>query len=143
MEGEKEILKEWIVEYLKSKDAVTKQITAIKRDSENADVVIEGALKNKYVIVQPEFNDLSKLDFFKEKHVVIVTKNTRENVEFLITHWDVLAKNPHLSIYFVNPESSLDKRWIIFPATHNRITEKKALRKGIESLYATVEPWKG
>ncbi len=142
MAGAKEVLKEWIVNYLKSRDAMTKQITSIRNDSENVDVFVEGSLKNQYVIIQPELNDISKLDSLKDKHVVLVTANTKQNVEFLITNWDVIAKYQHLCLYFVNPDSSLDKRWIIYPATHNRITERKALRKGLESMFSTVEPWR-
>jgi hypothetical protein len=138
----KAVLVDWIVEYLKSRDAMQRQITAIKKNEQDVDVVVEGSLKNQYVIVQPELSDISKLGLLKDKHAVIVTANTKENVEFLITNWAELAKYPHLSIYFVNPNSSLDTRWVIFPATHDKITERKALRKGLESLYATVEPWK-
>jgi hypothetical protein len=138
----KDVLTGWIIEYVKSKDLLTRQITAIRQNEQNVDVVIEGTLKNQFVIIQPALGDLGKLAQLKDKHVVLVTVNTRENVDFLITHWDELARYPHLSIYFVNPHSSLDKRWVIFPATHDRITERKALRKGLESLYATVEQWK-
>ncbi|MEM4247548.1 MAG: hypothetical protein QXR48_02890 [Candidatus Woesearchaeota archaeon] len=142
MKEAKTVLIDWIVEYLKSKDANIKQITAIKKNEQNVDVVVEGSLKSQYIIVQPQFNDVSKLDSLKDKHAIIVTANTKENVEFLITNWDALAKYPHLSIYFVNPNSALDKRWIIFPATHDKITERRALRKGIESMFSTVEEWK-
>ncbi len=138
----KEVLKEWIVNYLKSRDAMTKQITAIRSGSENVDVFVEGLLKSQYVIVQPELNDIGRLDSLKDKHVVLVTANTKKNVEFLIANWDALSKYPHLSIYFVNPHSAIDKRWIIYPATHDRITERRALRKGLESMFSTVEEWK-
>jgi hypothetical protein len=139
----KDILKDWIVEYVKSKDAMTRQITSIKTNAENVDVFVEGTIKTQFIIVQPELNDLGKLDSLKDKHIVLVTANTKENSEFLIEHWVELIKYPHLCVYFVNPNSSLDKRWIIFPATHDKITERRTLRKGIESLYATVEPWSG
>ncbi|MEM2915806.1 MAG: hypothetical protein QXT19_00385 [Candidatus Woesearchaeota archaeon] len=143
MSEAKQIFTDWIVEYLKSKDANIKQIISIKKSEQGVDVVVEGALKSQYILVQPEFKDLSMLDSFKDKHAVIVTANTKKNVEFLITNWDVLTKYPHLSIYFVNPNSATDKRWIIYPATHDRITERRALRKGLESMFLTVEEWKG
>lgn len=138
----KQVLKEWAVEYVKSKDVMTKQITNIKQNASEADVIVEGTLKSQYIIVQPELNDLNKLQGLKDKHVLLVTANTSENMDFLIGHWDELIQYPHLSVYFVNPNSSMDKRWVIFPATHDRITERNALRKGLESLYATVEPWR-
>ncbi len=138
----KDVLKDWIVEYVKNKDAMTRQITSIQKDAENVDVFVEGTLKSQFIIVQPELNDLGKLDSLKDKHIVLVTANTKENAEFLISNWPELVKYPHLCVYFVNPNSSMDKRWVIFPATHDKITERRSLRKGIESLYATVEPWK-
>jgi hypothetical protein len=137
----KAVLRDWIVEYVKSKDLLIKQITAIKQDEQNCDVVVEGTVKSQYIIVNPALGDLGSLDALKDKHVVLVTANTKENMEALIKNWDRLIQYPHLSVYFVNPNSSLDKRWVIFPATHARITERSALRKGLESLYATVEPW--
>ena len=139
----KAVLKDWIVEYVKSKDAMTRQITSMKTDAENVDVFVEGTIKTQFIIVQPELNDLGKLDSLKDKHIVLVTANTKDNAEFLIGHWAELVKYPHLCVYFVNPNSSMDKRWVIFPATHDKITERRTLRKGIESLYATVEPWSG
>ncbi len=138
----KEVLTDWILNYIKSRDAMTKQITGIKQNEQDADFVVEGTLKTQFIIVQPQLNDLSALQTHKEKHIVLVTTNTKENSEFLISNWPELVKYQHLSIYFVNPNSSLETRWVIFPATHDKITERKALRKGIESLYATVEPWK-
>lgn len=140
--ADKELLCDWIVGFLKNKDAVAKQITGIRKNAEGVDVVIEGSLKNQFVVVQPILSDISRLDSLKDKHAVLVTANKKENVEFLISNWQSLAKHPHLCIYFVNPNSSTDKKWVIFPATHDRITEHCALRKGLESMYATVEPWK-
>lgn len=137
---EKEELAAWIVDYLKSKDAITKQITAIKQNQPTADVIIEGSLKNQFIIIQPELADFKKLDPLKDKHIVLVTKNTKANMEFLIKNWNEFIKYLHMSVYFINPNSSTDKRWTIFPATHNKIIEKNSLKKGIESLYATVEP---
>ncbi len=142
MAEQKQLFVDWIVEFLKNKDAVVRQITNVRKNAEGVDVVIEGSLKNQFVVVQPVLSDLAKLDALKDKHAVLVTANTKENVEFLISNWNVLAKFPHLCVYFVNPNSSTDKRWVIFPATHDRITERRALRKGLESMYATVEPWK-
>jgi hypothetical protein len=142
MPEQKEVLASWITEYVKSRDVMTRQITAIRQNEQNADVVVEGTVKSQFIIVQPALSDLGRLEALKDKHVVLVTANTKENLDFLIGHWQDFIKYRHLSVYFVNPNSSMDKRWIIFPATHDAITERRALRKGLESLYATVEPWK-
>jgi len=142
MAGTKELLCDWIVGFLKSKDVNARQITAIRKNEQGVDIVVEGALKSQHIIVKPVLGELDILESLKDRHAVLVTTNSKENVEFLISNWDALAKYPHLCIYFVNPNSATDKRWVIFPATHNRIAERTALRKGIESMYATVEPWK-
>ncbi len=138
----KEALMEWIIEHVKSKDILTKQITAIKQQEQDADVVVEGVLKHQFIFIQPLLSDLSRLGQLKEKHVILVTANTKDNLEFVIAHWPELVEYPHLCLYFVNPKSALDTRWMLFPAAHDRITEREVLRKGLESLFATVEPWR-
>lgn len=131
----KEQLKNWIITYFKSKDAHTKHITQIKEDAGMADLLVEGQ-KPKAVFIQPELKEIPPS---LGRHTVLVTLNTRENLQFVLKNWQELCKNQHLSIYFVNPQSKQEQKWVVFPATHDKITERKTLKKGLESLFATVE----
>ena len=53
-----------------------------------------------------------------------------------------LSSLPMLSIYFVNPNSSTEKKWIIYPFTHSKITEHSALKLGLMTLFESVEEYK-
>src|SRR3989344_3561562 len=71
----------------------------------------------------------------------LVFYNARQNLDAVVKHWEKLVKcKRHFSIYFVNPFSKLDKRWVIFPVTHALVTEKGGLKPGLEALFITVDP---
>jgi hypothetical protein len=78
-----------------------------------------------------------------EKNVLLVTINRRQNVDMLASLWQELLNYPKLSIMFVNPYSNLEKKWIIMPHVHEKITERKALKLGLYSLLSTVEEYNG
>jgi hypothetical protein len=42
-------------------------------------------------------------------------------------------------MYFVNPESATDKKWMIYPHTHHKISDPSSLKLGLESLFSTVQ----
>ena len=55
-------------------------------------------------------------------------------------NWDKLIDFKFLSVYFVNPWSSLDKKWVIYPYTHNRIADEDSLETGLKSMFEMIEP---
>jgi hypothetical protein len=57
-----------------------------------------------------------------------------------LKNWSKLITIPKLSVYFVNPFSETDKRWIIFPYTHHQISEQESLSNGLRSLFESVDP---
>ena len=70
----------------------------------------------------------------------MVTYNTKEAFDAVIKNWEKLAKfKRHFSIYFVNPFSRTEKRWTIYPMTHDMVTEKAGLKPGLASLFLTVD----
>ncbi|MCX8146893.1 MAG: hypothetical protein N3D84_00285 [Candidatus Woesearchaeota archaeon] len=70
----------------------------------------------------------------------LVVYNTKENIDFLINNWELFSKfNNNFSIFFVNPFSKTEKRWAIYPMTHDIIAERKNLRQSINVLASNVE----
>jgi hypothetical protein len=131
------ILKEWAYNYIKNKDAFLKNIISI----DNAPTGLLVKYKNKdQIIITSEKLDIKLLKKKKESdNLFIFTYNTKNNLESLISMWDSIIKYKSLSICFVNQESKLEKRWIIHPYTHNKISERSALKQGLMSLFQTVE----
>lgn len=134
------VLKEWIIEYIKNKDIFTKSIKDIKQS--NNEIIVEHTNKVHAFIVIPFIEDINpitrKIDASSE-FISLVIFNSKDNLNKVIENWEKLSKNPKFSIYFVNPFSSLEKKWIIFPSTHSLISSGSNLKKGLLALFSTVE----
>ena len=127
-------LKEWMQIYLKSRDAIQKVITGF--ENLNGDFVVHKNSTDILFLIRPEFTNTDEI---ADKAVGLVVLNTKKNLNFVISNWDTLSKLKGLCIYFVNPKSN--DKWMLFPYTHDRITEKSALKRGLESLFSMVPPY--
>ncbi len=136
----KEDLKDWILHYLKSKDVFQKAIQGIQEDQDGYDLLVKRSDNDQHVLILPELTDLAAVEKkCNDKHLLVVVANSRKNLTFVLKNWLRLATHKRLCLFFVNPKSITEKRWIIYPHTHNAITEKSALKKGLEALFATVD----
>jgi hypothetical protein len=134
------VLKEWTLEYIKNKDLFTKSIKSIKqRDNK---IIVEHTNKIHTYIIVPFIKDIrgiTEKTAKKDGFISLVIFNSKENLEIIIKNWEELAKNQKFSIFFVNPFSSTEEKWIIYPSTHSRISSPFSLKKGLLALFATVE----
>ncbi len=131
MSNKNEELKKWLKAYLKSRLATS--LVHIE-ESENT-LFVEYTEKKHLYVIYPIFNEIAPLlDKVKSKEhsITIVALNTDKNVIQLVEWWDELAQYPQLSLFFVVPEMS--EKWAIFPFTHNKITERKYLEKGLRAM---------
>ena len=137
----KQHLTEWITTYLKNRDLMFRKIESIEQNKGGFDFCIKFKDKEQFFIVQPTMKDIISLlsKFGSEHHFGLAVFNTHENFDILIKNWARFAEVKNLSIYFINPFSNLDKKWIIHPNTHNSICEKNALVKGLKSMFETVD----
>jgi len=72
----------------------------------------------------------------KEGVIIVICLNSKKNLVFLIERWDVFIKNPKLKIMFVNQK--LNQNWSVIPYIHTKITEPKALKPGLKSLFNSI-----
>lgn len=133
-------LKNWFKDYRKSRDAFKLEITSIK-DSKDFDLVIEKSKGKEAAIIKPILNNLKEdLEKFSKEDLdrwFIITLNNENNFKYLLDNWINLIQYKKLCIYFVNPYSRLEKKWIIFPFSHSLISERD-VEKGLRSLFETV-----
>ncbi len=127
-------LKEWTQIFLKSRDALQKTITGF--ESLNGDFLVHKTTGDVLFLVRPEFANADEIVEKAQGSSGLVVLNTKKNVDAVISSWDKLAKLKGLCIYFVNP--NLNEKWLLYPYTHDQITEKPALRRGLESLFSMV-----
>jgi len=132
-----DLLKEWVYNYIKNKDAFLKNILSIDKTSTG---LLVKYIDKDQIVITSERLDLKLLNKNKESDkLFIFTYNTKDNLETLISIWDSIIKYKSLSICFVNQDSKLEKKWIIQPYTHNKISERSVLKQGLISLFQTVE----
>ena len=127
-------LKEWAQIYLKSRDIMQKSITGF--ESSNGDFVVRKSTGDILFLVRPELSNADEVIEKSTGNSGLVVLNTKKNLDFVVSHWDKLANLKGLCIYFVNPRAN--EKWLLYPYTHDQITEKPALRRGLESLFSMV-----
>lgn len=99
--------------------------------------------KNAY-LVEPFADDkttISSIEKLKPYETCsLIVYNTKDNLSFVVKNWDRLAKfRKNFSITFVNPFSKTDKRWAIYPSTHDFVTEKSKIKQSLDVLFSNVE----
>ncbi len=133
-------LADWFERYIKNRDLIFRKIEEVKNQGDKV-IVKEKSGKETHYYSEPFPEDLAKTaDSIKEKECGILLYNTKDNFDKILKAWETLAKKPGLTIIFINPFSKIEKRWIIRPYTHNRITEPSALEQGLNSMYIMVDP---
>ncbi|MBW2997258.1 hypothetical protein KY349_02885 [Candidatus Woesearchaeota archaeon] len=133
-------LADWFVRYTKNRDLTFRKISSIKEEG-NKVIVEQKDGKKIHYLAEPFPEDFGKLaDSIKEDHKGIVVYNTLDNFESMIKVWKKLAGIPNLTIYFVNPFSKLEKKWIVRPYIHAKISDAESLEQGLNSMYIMVEP---
>lgn len=133
-------LTDWTEQYLKNKDLLTKSITSITKHDNGWTFTIIRKDGHQHVLVATTFTHDLLTKLAPDLNACIVLLNTHKNIEHVAEHWNQLITYPKLSLVFANPNASGDKRWSIFPHTHDKIIERKTLKNGLESLYLSVEP---
>ncbi|HLG23554.1 MAG TPA: hypothetical protein VI564_01345 [Candidatus Nanoarchaeia archaeon] len=137
----KDFLTEWALNFVKNKDAISKKIVSIEKNKNGFDLFVKHKDKEQFIIVMPS---LASLDGAIKKltnssHFTIVALSSKENFKMLVQNWKTLVEFKFLNVMFANPFSNLDKKWIIFPHTHNKICDEHSLELGLKSMFEMVE----
>ena len=134
MEG-KLNLKEWIKEFIKHKDVFLKTIVDIKDSNEGFNVKYKDK-QVKFIVEKDLVVAIKKLD---KKPISIATLNTLDNFDVLIQNWHKLVSFKDLTIFFINPDSMSERKWILRPHLHDKIADDDSLKTGLKSLFMSVD----
>ena len=135
-------LSDWAINLVKNRDILARQINEIEKSKGNFDFSVkykDG--KEVFFIIKALIDDINKIleKMDKNSHFCIITLNNKTNLGMVISNWKKLAEYEFLSIYFINPFSQLDKKWVICPYTHNKICDENSLEFGLKSMFEMVE----
>ena len=135
-------LLEWTISFIKNKDIVAKKIEKIENGKDGFDLYVKYKDREQYFIIVPNIADINSIvqRINNNSHFSIVTLNSKENFAIILKNWSKLIHFKFLNIIFINPFSELDKKWIIFPYTHHRISDESSLKNGLKAMFDMVEP---
>lgn len=136
---EVQYLSDWFVRFLKNRDLYFKKIKNIEQREDL--VIVEEKTKTVEYKLVPFTEDLKKLvgELNSDEHNGIVMYNNEGNFKAFMATWPQLVKVKNLIVYFINPFSKTEKKWMVYPMTHHRISEKESLKTGLRTMFETVE----
>lgn len=143
-----QFLFDWTFHFIKNKDIILRKIVNIEEYMNQDYIFVEYKDKRMVYLVVPFIKDFDKtwndLQEFKKKTEsdasCIVMFNNKENLDKMVEKWSIVDKDPKFQLVFTNPFSMTEKRWIVIPFTHSRISEPSALKSGLKALFSTVDP---
>ncbi len=135
-------LVDWAIGFIKNKDIISKKIERIENGKDGFDLYAKYKDREQYFIISPNIADIDSIihRINNNFYFSIVTLNSRENFNIILKSWHKLVSFRFLNIIFVNPFSETDKKWIVFPYTHQRICDENYLENGLRSMFEMVEP---
>lgn len=134
----KVVLREWALAFVKSRDAFFRKVARFE-DVGSDFVAHYKDGKQQLHVIMPSLADLSQFiaKCPPEQHVVLITLNNKENKKAVVEHWKQLAGMKFLTLYFANPVSEGEKKWVIMPHVHDKICDGN-LMAGFNSLSEMV-----
>lgn len=135
-------LVDWTINFVKNKDIIAKKIEKIENGKNGFDLYVKYKDREQYFIIAANILGIDSIikRINNNYYFSIVTLNSRENFDIILKNWDKLINFKFLNIIFVNPFSDLDKKWIVFPHTHHKISDESSLKNGLKAMFETVEP---
>ena len=138
----RDFLVNWTINFVKNRDLISKKIEKIENGKDGFDLYVKYKDKEQFFIILTSMGDLESTikKINNNSNFCIVLLNSKENFQVTLKNWAKLADFKSLSIVFINPFSNSDKRWILYPNTHNKICDESSLETGLKSMFEMVEP---
>ena len=122
-------LNEWCVHYIRARDAFEQKLKSI----DEAPDKIVCHYKDKDATFLPIETLRSDLP---SGSLTVVCLQNQQNFDTLVSNFSEYAKNPNLTIIFLNPK--LDEKWLLKPAVHAAVADKANLKQGLATMYQMV-----
>ncbi len=127
---------------MKNRDLIRKDLEKIEKNKEGFDLVITFKDRKQFFIIMPEIDNIEEViaKINEKDYFGLVMLNTTNNFEMVVENWNKLVKFDSLMLYFINPFSTLDKKWVICPHVHHKICDKNSFKTGLKSMFDMVTP---
>lgn len=122
------LLREWMMLYVKHRDAYEKKLVHVHENQTEVIFEFRDRTLTGYAMDVLELPRITG-------PTLIVTQQTRINIQKLIDAWQDFSEHPEITIVFVNLKRH--EKWSIKPYLHARITDEN-LAAGIWTLAESV-----
>ncbi|MCX6706528.1 MAG: hypothetical protein NT001_00075 [Candidatus Woesearchaeota archaeon] len=134
-----------MIRFIKNKDLILRRIIDVEH-KKGEDIIIANLVdggRHAY-IVEPfiDEKDISKtIEKLKPYEMCsLVVYNTKANFDAIVRHWDKIAGfKKNFSVNFINPFSKSEKRWVVYPMTHELVVEKSKIGSSLKILFSNVD----
>jgi len=128
-------LLEWAERYVRHRDLFEKRIATIER--EGGKLLINNKDNSTTTcLVSNTLDDGLLVAAEKEKKALVVTRNLKANLDFLVKHWHRFAKLAGLKLVFANVKHH--EKWMLVPASHHAVADPESLAAGLQAMFEAV-----
>ncbi|MFH1053330.1 MAG: hypothetical protein V1740_02825 [Candidatus Woesearchaeota archaeon] len=125
---------------IKNRDVIQNRIKDI--EGKEGQIIVKQndgiEIKYKIILLLDDIENIIK-NCGKEEYFSIITLNNKENIMIMKGKWKILTDYQNLSIWFVNPDSKNERKWIIKPYLHNKICDPASLEIGFNGMAENVD----
>ena len=131
----------WFIRYIKNKDIMFKKIKNINIKDNNITITNNdnSEIKNIVCATSKDYNTVLCHIIKQNSNIGLIMLNNKTNLNNILNSWNDLTKIKHLTIYFINPFSTLEKKWVINPRTHSLFCDSNVLELGLKTLFESVD----
>lgn len=122
---------EWAEQYIRHRDLFEKKMEKLEHHGDH--LTVENKDGSKMECFPIEKLNPSVLEH--RGNILLVTRNLKENLDFLVQHWKAFASQP-VKIVFVN--LNVHEKWLIVPQHHDKIADPESLALGLQAMFETV-----
>ena len=128
-------LKEWAEHYIKHHDLYDRNIEKIEDHGHKLLIYQKDDIIYPCLCAETLTDDvLSKLEGHDK--ALVVTRNLKDNVTFVLQHWKELSGHHGLKIIFAN--RAKNEKWVLMPHGHAKVADPASLKTGLMAMHRAV-----
>ncbi len=124
----------WAEAYVKHRDLFERKIASIEKA--DGGFLVKNKDGSALQCVVADALDEAVLRRLAKDRLLVVTRNRKANLDFLVGHWTEFSKHAALKIVFANLQHN--EKWVLVPSSHAAVADPESLALGLEALFQAV-----
>jgi hypothetical protein len=125
----------WAERYVRHRDLFEKRIASLEQQEDQLLIKHKDGSSLRCFVADALDDDILAAAA-KEEKALIVTRNLKANLDFLVKHWHRFAERAGLKLVFANVQHH--EKWVLVPASHESVADPESLATGLQALFETV-----